>query len=391
MADFLPNPTSYLFYLLVTDATSLPRPFAKALEDRHFVYASNPTPGNKPIDVGHKYSTIAILPEKNGPSAPPWAIPLSVEQIPSYQTDNLVASRQIRALLTDAKLPFLNNLTVNVADSLYCTVPFLGSIGDINNLVTIVRCPSNRVLYFAPDSAVQKGKGHPIWFGQRFDMRDPNTWGNPDRTIEQMVTMASGKIVTLELEVWHNKLMKGKRKIPMQNDPFTLIRCRLLNDDGSLVFKRPLWLIVFGKRRMELSPSDAWQCYRQRYDIEHFFRFGKNHLLIGRYQTPIIEHEENWLEITALAYFQLWMASPLATSLPHPWERYSTPKDHTSPLGPSMTQRNFERIIRQVGKPLAPLKPRGKSPGRLPGQKQAPRLHQKVVYKGANQAEKKVA
>lgn len=382
LADFLPTPTIHLFYLLVTDATSLPRPFAKTLEDRHIVHTPNPAPGNKPIAVGHKYSTIAILPEKNGHSASPWAIPLSIEQIPSHQTDNSVASRQLRTLLTDIDLPFLNNLTINVADSLYCAIPFLGSVGDIGNLINVVRCPSNRVFYFQPNPTEPRRKGHPTWFGQRFDMHDPNTWGNPDRTMEHPVPMISGKNAILKLHVWDNMLMRGKRKIPMHKDPFILIRCHLLNEDGSQVFNRPLWLIIFGKRRMELSPLDAWKCYRQRYDVEHFFRFGKTHLLMGSYQTPIIEHEENWLEIVGLAYFQLWMASPLAIALPRPWERYSMPKDNSNPPSPSITQRDLERIIRQVGEPLSPPKPRGKSPGRLPGQHQALRPRQKVIYKG---------
>ena len=392
LADCLPTPTSHLFYLLATDATSLPRPYAEKLEDRHIAYMPNPAPGNKPITVGHKYSVIAILPEKNGPSAPPWAIPLSIEQIPSHQTDKSVAAKQIRTLLTDADLPFLNHLAVNVADSLYCTAHFLGSVNDINNLINIVRCSSNRVFYFQPDpTESRKKKGHPTWYGQRFDMKDPDSWGNPDQTISYQVAMASGKIAILEQEVWNDLLMKGKQKIPMHKDPFTLIRCRLLNEDGSLVFNRPLWLIVFGKRRMELSPEKAWLCYRQRYDIEHFFRFGKNHLLMGRYQTSVVEHEENWLEIIGLAYFQLWIASSLATALPYPWERYSMPTDSSKSPGPSMTQRNFERIIQQVGKQPPPPKPRGKSPGRLLGQCPGLRQKQEVVFKGKKRTKKKAA
>ena len=391
LADFLPKPERHLFYLLVTDATPHPRPFARTLEDRHIVYMPNPAPGNKPIGVGHKYSTVAVLPEKNFPLAHPWAIPLSIEQIPSYDTDNLVASRQIRSLLTDTNLPFLNNLTVNVADSLYCTVPFLGSVGDIDNLITVVRSPSNRVFYFQPSTQELKKRGHPTWLGKRFDMKNPETWGTPTRTCEHAMSMASGKNVILELEIWDDLLMKGNRGVPMNKSPFTLIHCRLLNTDGSLVFTRPLWLIVFGKRRMELSSVVAWQCYRQRYNIEHFFRFGKNHLMMGRYQTPVVEHEENWLDIVGLAYFQLWMASPLARTLPRPWERYSIPKDNSNLPSPSTTQRDLERIIRQVEKLPSPPKPRGKSPGRQPGHSPGKRSKREVVFKGKKQTKKKAA
>ncbi|MBF0140248.1 MAG: transposase [Magnetococcales bacterium] len=391
LADFLPKPGSRPFYLLATDATPHPRPFARTLEDRHIVYMPNPAPGNKPIGVGHKYSMIAILPEKNSPSAHPWAIPLSIEQIPSHDTDNLVASRQIRSLLTDSDLPFQSNLTVNVADSLYCAVPFLGSVGDIDNLITVVRSPGNRVFYFQPAISEQKKRGHPIWLGKRFDMKDPETWGIPTQSCKHAISMASGKTAILELDIWDGLLMKGNRSIPMNKSPFTLIHCRLLNADGSHVFTRPLWLIVFGKRRKELSPVVVWQSYRQRYDIEHFFRFGKSHLLMGRYQTPVVEHEENWLDIVGLTYFQLWIASPLAQTLPRPWERYSIPKDDSNPPGPSMTQKDFERIIRQIEKSPSSPKPRGKSPGRQPGYSPGQRSKRDVVFKGRKQTKKKAA
>ncbi len=37
---------------------------------------------------------------------------------------------------------------------------------------------------------------------------------------------------------------------------------------------------------------------RQRYDMEHLFRFGKQKLLMTAYSTPDVEHEENWFKLT---------------------------------------------------------------------------------------------
>ena len=95
------------------------------------------------------------------------------------------------------------------------------------------------------------------------------------------------------------------------------------------------------------------------------------------YQTPDVEHEGNWWEIAGLAYFQLWMARPLAESTPHPWERYAQPpSENPRSLGPSEVQKDFERIIRQYELTLPPPKPRGKSPGRVhdysPGHRKPP-------------------
>ena len=52
------------------------------------------------------------------------------------------------------------------------------------------------------------------------------------------------------------------------------------NEQGESVFKRPLWIGVMGRRRHEVDSHRTYQVYRQRYDVEHFFRFGKQKLLL---------------------------------------------------------------------------------------------------------------
>ena len=52
--------------------------------------------------------------------------------------------------------------------------------------------------------------------------------------------------------------------------------------------------MVTGLRRQELSLADIADSYFRRFDIEHFFRFSKQKLLLGSFQTPDVRHEENW-------------------------------------------------------------------------------------------------
>ena len=387
LSPFLPKPNVKPYFLIGADITPAPRNFAKTLEDRHVVYQPNPAPGNKPIAIGHHYSTIAIFPEKEDKS-PPWAIPLRIERILSGETGTDIARMQIEELMDDKKLPFNSTLTVNVADSSFSIASFLGKTCELENLVTVTRSRGNRVYFRLPDpSPVNPSKGHPKYFGKRFDMKDPKTWGDANQIIDYPHQRPSGKQVTINLEVWDNLLMSGKRNIPMHKNPFTLIRARMLNGDGTPVFKRPLWLIVIGKRKDEISPIDAWLCYRQRYDLEHFYRFGKGRLLMASYQTPDTEHEENWWEIVGLAYFQLWMARPLANALPYPWEKYAqSASEKPRPLGPSQVQRDFERIIGQIGETVPSPKPRGKSPGRAPGNSPGRRRRLPVIFKQEKEA-----
>jgi len=130
-----------------------------------------------------------------------------------------------------------------------------------------------------------------------------------------------------------------------------------------------------------LSLRDVFKAYRQRYDVEHFFRFGKQRLLTTAYQTPDVERSENWWQITQLAYVQLWLTRDLAISLPNPWER-NLPSFKTGKASPSMVQRDFGRIIQQIESIPHFPKPRGKSPGRAKGNCPKRRERHKVIRKG---------
>lgn len=186
------------------------------------------------------------------------------------------------------------------------------------------------------------------------------------------------------IEAWHDLLMRGKRKpvyIPMQRYPFSLVRIRLYNSKGELACPHPLWVLVMGKKRGTLSLLDIYTAYNQRYDIEHFIRFGKQRLLLDSFQTPILQHEENWWQLAHLAYLQLWAARFCAEDQPRPWER-SLPSAKTASLSPTRVQRDFGRIIRQIGTPASMPKRRGYSPGRHKGAVLARRPRLPVVFKG---------
>lgn len=135
-----------------------------------------------------------------------------------------------------------------------------------------------------------------------------------------------------------------------------------------------------GNRRDEISLVEVFKAYRQRYDIEHFFRKGFQRLLWDKYQTPDILHEENWWQNVALAYVQLWLAHPLTTLMPRPWERYLE-KYRTSSASPTDVVRDFQRIISTIETDREMPKPRGKSPGRKKGEKPKRREKQKVIKK----------
>ncbi len=158
------------------------------------------------------------------------------------------------------------------------------------------------------------------------------------------------------------------------------MRVDVLNEAGKHIFKRPLWLIVMGKRRTEVSLVESWKAYGQRVDLEHYFRFGKQKLLLNSYQTPDVEHAENWGQMVQLAYIFLWLAAGLVEDMPRPWEKPAL-KGKEQMASPTRAQRGFGGIISQCGTPAKAPKPRGYSPGRAQGEKPGPRERQPVIKK----------
>ncbi len=111
-------------------------------------------------------------------------------------------------------------------------------------------------------------------------------------------------------------LMRGSHNCPMHRQPFSLMQIQVTTTEAMRIWK-PMWLIVIGQRQDELSSTEAYQAYRQRYDIEHLLRFGKQRLLLNASATPEVEHEENWVRIIFLAYVQLCYLSKVQLYLSH--------------------------------------------------------------------------
>lgn len=371
---------SFRIAIFATDTTPHPRPHSPTLRERSYVYQSNTVAGNKPVSVGHSFSFVSLLPEKDVQSSAPWSIPLSAERVPIEKKGTSVCIEQIDALMTDESLPWYGKLSVLTADSVYSQRSFLFDASKHKNLVVIARVRSNRIFYSAPPiRQEEKKRGCPKKFGERFDLALEDTWHPPDETTQIKSTTKKGRQFTVTLDAWHHMLMRGTQEEQMYKCPFTLVRVHVTDDTGCAVWK-PMWLIVIGEQRERISLAELYHCYRQRFDIEHMFRFKKQRLLMTNYQTPEVEHEENWIRLVMLAYVQLWAAKDLSNHLPRPWESDQKPNNDKI-VSPSTVQRDFQRIISEIGKPGNSPKPRGNSTGRVRGQTQTKRVKHPVIKK----------
>lgn len=377
------------FHLFAVDCTSEPRVFSPTLEDRGYVYAPNAVCGNKPTTIGHKYSIVAYLPEKPGVNTPPWLIPLACTRVDTSQNAELVGMEQIAACIKSQSI-FSSQLSVSLGDTAYNNPLCLNIVKNNDNQVHISRTRNNRKFFYpytADETTDAKKLGRPKVYGDTHQLNDPSTWREPDESIEFSRMSARGKLQISKIDCWNEVIMRGKKDSKLSDYPLRLLRVRVYKGSGELLFKRPLWLTAAGKRRVELSLPDIFNSYRQRFDIEHFFRFGKTRLLMNKLQTPDVRHEESWWQLVMIAYAQLYLSRSLANTLPNPWEKYlPTFKSNATIKSPTQVQKDFERIIRRIGTPAQPPKPRQKAPGRKLGDIQIKRMRHPVVKKWKNTA-----
>ena len=285
-SQVVPPPKVRPYLLLGLDATPNPRPYALTLEDRTFIYQPNSIRGNKPINIGHPYSILSVLPEKTAPHSEAWVIPLSAVRVESSQTEREVGTVQINLLLNHPAFSEGDQFFVLVVDSGYSARPFVKQQVAHENLVTIGRVRSNRVFYQSPNACSwPRRRGHPTWYGERFDLKDETTWHPPDETSQTTLITHRGKVLTVTVKAWHQMLSRGTKDCPMHLHPFTLLQLRVTDEQGKQVW-RPMWLIVIGQRRQQLTAEESWQAYRQRYDLEHFLRCRQTTVVADSFPDP---------------------------------------------------------------------------------------------------------
>lgn len=370
------------YHVFGVDCTSSPRMFSPTLKDRSFVYAPNIVSGNKPVTIGHQYSIAAYFPDKSSAKTPPWIIPMSCERIGTNQKGTLVGMKQISACIQSQE-SFKRALCISVGDSAYSHPDCIAESETNPNQIHISRARNNRNFYYPlKQNKKLNRRGRPKQYGGKYCLGDKETWEIPNECVEFELFSKKGKCQKIKIECWNEIIMRGNKISSVSDCHFRLLRICVYKESGELLFKRPLWLIASGIRRDELTLKDIFNIYRQRFDIEHFFRFGKNRLLMNKMQTPDINHEESWWQLVMIAYVQLYLAREIAENTLNPWEKYLPAFRSTAQeKAPTQVQKDFGRIIRGIGTPAKPLKPRKKSRGRQLGETQVKRYHYAVVVK----------
>jgi hypothetical protein len=107
-----------------------------------------------------------------------------------------------------------------------------------------------------------------------------------------------GRKLTITVWRWDNMMIRSKNGNNMKDKPFDLLAVQVCDaQTGERIFHREMFIAVCGERKTEISTSLGYKFYRHRYDIEPYLRFAKQRLVLEDFQTPDVEHFDNWLLI----------------------------------------------------------------------------------------------
>lgn len=364
--------------VLIPDCTPNARPFSRSLADRHVTHYPNPAPGNKPICIGHQYAVVGLQPNSPQGEGSSWLLPLLVDRVSSDQKGNEFGMAQISGAINELKLH--KKLVISIGDSLYGTEVCRQAVSEHDNWVHIFRLNSKRNVYAQPEVDNKR-------YGQKMQLNHSDSHINADEQLEFSRTMKRGKEVSVSMKIWNKLMFRGSRLYKGYKHSVTVYQVCVTDSDGTPLYKRPLWLCLSGSCRNKVSAEEVYDYYVSRYDIEHYFRFGKDKLLMDAYQTPEVSHEQNWWKLCALAYAQLYLARNSVPLLPRPWERYlpsyrDKAKQNISTIAtPTQTQRGFSYVLTEIGTPARSCKPRGNPQGRAKGEIQSKRKRHDIKFK----------
>ena len=120
--------------------------------------------------------------------------------------------------------------------------------------------------------------------------------------------------------------------------------------------------------------------YSRRFKIEHFFRFCKQHLLLGKYQTPDTATQNKWCTFSCLAYLNLLCISGMMeTDMLHPWRKGSDLSEGIP--SPYAMKRMASKIIDKIGTPAKPCYYKSHGLGRQSGVEMPKRSKKPVIVK----------
>jgi hypothetical protein len=341
--------------IFAVDATAWPRPDAVISPGRILNYESGKGEQSGRAVAGWSVQWLAQI----GLKTTSWVVPVDIEHLGPDSDATLVAVTQIRRLLIHLQAAGITQAPIVALDAGYSPAGLGVHLAE-DNVHIVVRIRADSVLLCAPPSRPSGSPGRPRQHGPQMKLIDPSTWPEPDQHDTRPATDTHPE---LHITTWHNLHLRPSRTYhePGHDHPKTnrrLVHGHLIRIHSANPRHKTMWLWWTGPADT-IDPNPIWRAYLRRFGIEHFFRFGKQHLgaTTPRLRTPT--QAQRWTWLVAAAYTQLVLARNLTHIRLLPWERHQ-------PISPHRVKRGFSRLRHHLGTPTQPPQTSTPGPGRPP-------------------------
>jgi len=378
---------------LQTDVVNIFREHAPCLKERQYRHkANNVIGGNQPLGIGFGLSLVNLADCSSS-----WSVPFDLKRVSANEDEIEVGAEQIKRIC--AAEEFARSLQINAADSSYGVAKYISKVNGISNLVNVIRLRhANKVF----ESEYQETGGAPQIYGSLYYLIEESGWKEyktkkktshkyltsiyekeADERAEIEKETKKGRRLRIELRRWRAMKMRTKCGNSMKEVEFEIVGIRVLDKQTSKrVFKQDVFVAVVGQEREGLTIEEIAEVFYHRFDLEVTNRFLKQNLFLESYQTPEVQHLDNWILLAQEAMWLLWTASEEVENVCEKWQKYSQPKaEKGGRFTPSQTRKGLERLILTFeSEPYLPKKCK-KGEGRKKGKRFEPRKQYKVVKK----------
>ena len=331
------------YYRFGQDMCMVEKSHSPCLEGRVYGHKANSL--GKGIVEGYKVGFTHIHLEKG------WSVPIAIDVVsPKEHTKSdatLLAINQLKRLLSDDTLPFSTSYCINNADSGFGNAKFLAPLYAHAKLLNIVRLRAGMRVYKV-FSGAQTAKKNPKIYGEIFylnsvtqtkEYQTKNVKTKEEKVTqkyqksimdcpfddyqEENIILGNGRKAIKKIWYWKNWLIRSKKGNNMKDKPFDLLKIEIWDENNvKKVFNRDMFLSVNGQAKDKLLPQEAYFNYRTRFDVESCYRFSKQNLFLGKFQTPDKQHFLNHLLVILSSWWLLYAAKNEVKQECSVWQQY---------------------------------------------------------------------
>jgi hypothetical protein len=297
-----------------------------------------------------------------------WAPPVDLARIGPGDDHHAVAVAQITALLD--RLPAgLARVPVVCMDGDY-SPSWIGRQLAGAPVGLLIRIRLDSVMLTDPPPRPPGTIGRPPVHGPAMKLSRQDSWPEPGEHQVVAPRPDRGRPHELTVTAWHGLHPRHSKKLaepghtPHSGKTREIVRGSVIRIHSANPQEKPIWLFWTGPAG-SFDLDRLWRAYLRRFQIEHLFRFCKQHLAwtLPRLRTP--EQAERWSWLIAAAYAHLVAARDLVGDHRLRWERAGL-------MSPLRVKRGFRALQPELGTPAKSRQPFRPGPGRPPGRTSTP-------------------